>query len=98
LLAGVLFNVLFPDWLQTALLTVLLLFVIDKTVRKALTQWRQEQKAIQQRRREAGSLAVRSCVLNWQHNVCQPFPLPAQRYLARNNKSRCRRTHANDRM
>ncbi len=47
---GVLLNVLVPDWLQTALLTLLLLFVINKTVRKGITQWRQEQKAIQQKR------------------------------------------------
>lgn len=45
-----LLNVLVPDWLQTALLTLLLLFVINKTVRKGITQWRQEQKAIQQKR------------------------------------------------
>ncbi len=48
--AGVLLNVLVPDWLQTLLLTVLLLFVINKTVRKGITQWRQEQKAIRQKR------------------------------------------------
>ncbi|EIE19332.1 hypothetical protein COCSUDRAFT_44684 [Coccomyxa subellipsoidea C-169] len=50
---GVLLNVLVPDWLQTALLTVLLLFVINKTVRKGITQWRQEQKAIKQKRSAA---------------------------------------------
>lgn len=50
LAAGVLLNVLVPDWLQTLLLTVLLLFVINKTVRKGVTQWRQEQKAIRQKR------------------------------------------------
>ena len=49
----VLFNVLFPDWLQTALLTVLLLFVINKTVRKGIRQWRQESKAIKQKRQDA---------------------------------------------
>jgi len=48
----VLFNVLFPDWLQTALLTVLLLFVINKTVRKGMRQWQQESKAIRQRQQE----------------------------------------------
>lgn len=48
--AGVLLNVLVPDWLQTLLLTLLLLFVINKTVRKGITQWRQEQKAIKQKR------------------------------------------------
>ncbi|KAK9914892.1 hypothetical protein WJX75_001974 [Coccomyxa subellipsoidea] len=47
---GVLLNVLVPDWLQTLLLTLLLLFVINKTVRKGITQWRQEQKAIKQKR------------------------------------------------
>ena len=51
--AQVLFNVLFPDWLQTALLTLLLLFVINKTVRKGVRQWRQETKAIRQRQHEA---------------------------------------------
>jgi hypothetical protein len=49
----VLFNVLFPDWLQTALLTLLLLFVINKTVRKGVRQWRQESKASRQRQLEA---------------------------------------------
>lgn len=49
----VLFNVLFPDWLQTALLTVLLLFVINKTVRKGVRQWEQESKAIKQRHQDA---------------------------------------------
>ena len=49
----VLLNVLFPDWLQTALLTLLLLFVINKTVRKGIRQWRQESKAIQQKRQDA---------------------------------------------
>ena len=44
---------LFPDWLQTALLTVLLLFVINKTVRKGIRQWGQESKAIKQRHQDA---------------------------------------------
>ena len=57
--AGVLFNVLFPDWLQTALLTVLLLFVINKTVRKGVKQWSQEQKAIEQRRKAEEAPHVR---------------------------------------
>ena len=48
-----LFNVLFPDWLQTALLTILLLFVINKTVRKGLKQWQQESKAIKQHQHDA---------------------------------------------
>ena len=52
-IAQVLFNVLFPDWLQTALLTILLLFVINKTVRKGIRQWRQESKAIKQKRQDA---------------------------------------------
>ena len=52
-IAQVLFNVLFPDWLQTALLTVLLLFVINKTVHKGIRQWQQESKAIKQRRQDA---------------------------------------------
>ena len=37
--AGVLGNVLLPDWLQTALLTLLLLFVVYKTALKAYNQW-----------------------------------------------------------
>ncbi len=57
--AGVLLNVLVPDWLQTALLTVLLLFVINKTVRKGITQWRQEQKAIKQKRSAAQQVPPR---------------------------------------
>ena len=47
---GVLLNVLFPDWLQTLLLTILLLFVINKTVRKGINQWHQEQAAFRQNR------------------------------------------------
>ena len=43
--AGVLFNVLFPEWLQTALLVVLLGVVIKKTAGKGVKQWQQEQKA-----------------------------------------------------
>lgn len=42
--AGVLFNVLMPGWLQTILLTLLLLVVINKTARKGLSQWRLEQR------------------------------------------------------
>ena len=45
-----LLNVLFPDWLQTLLLTILLLFVINKTVRKGINQWHQEQAAFRQKR------------------------------------------------
>ena len=41
---------LFPDWLQTLLLTILLLFVINKTVRKGINQWHQEQAAFRQKR------------------------------------------------
>ena len=55
-IAQVLFNVLFPDWLQTALLTILLLFVINKTVRKGIRQWRQESKAIKQKRQDAAQV------------------------------------------
>jgi hypothetical protein len=43
--AGVLFNVLFPEWLQTALLVVLLGVVVKKTAGKGVKQWQQEQKA-----------------------------------------------------
>jgi hypothetical protein len=59
----VLLNVLFPDWLQTALLTVLLLFVINKTVRKGVTQWRQEQRALEQKRKAEQVALVRCAVL-----------------------------------
>ncbi len=54
---------LFPDWLQTALLTVLLLFVINKTVRKGVTQWRQEQRALEQKRKAEQVALVRCAVL-----------------------------------
>ena len=50
---------LFPDWLQTALLTVLLLFVINKTVRKGITQWRQEQRALEQKHKAEQVALVR---------------------------------------
>lgn len=43
--AGVLGNVLLPDWLQTALLTVLLLVVVYKTAGKAQKQSAVERKA-----------------------------------------------------
>ena len=56
----VLFNVLFPDWLQTALLTILLLFVINKTVRKGIRQWQQESKAIKQRHQDAEQASTAS--------------------------------------
>ena len=42
--AGVYFNVLFPSWLQTILLTVLLLAVICKTLGKGLRMWQSEKK------------------------------------------------------
>ncbi len=74
LTAGVLLNVLVPDWLQTLLLTVLLLFVINKTVRKGITQWRQEQKAIKQKRSLAEH-AVRpthSTTTGCPHRQCCP--------------------------
>lgn len=41
---GVLLNVMIPGWLQTILLTLLLLFVINKTAHKGLSQWRLERK------------------------------------------------------
>lgn len=44
MLAGVLFNVLFPSWLQTVLLTILLLIVIKKTLSKGLRMWQSERK------------------------------------------------------
>lgn len=45
--AGVLFNVLLPRWLQTILLTLLLLAVIYKTLTKAVKMWRSEQKNVE---------------------------------------------------
>ena len=36
---------LFPEWLQTALLVVLLGLVVKKTATKGVKQWQQEQKA-----------------------------------------------------
>lgn len=42
--AGVLFNVLIPGWLQTILLTALLLYVIKKTAHKGINQWKMEQR------------------------------------------------------
>ena len=42
--AGVLFNPLCPEWLQTALLTVLLLVVVRKTFQKGFRQWSEERK------------------------------------------------------
>ena len=45
--AGVLFNPLCPEWLQTALLTMLLLVVVRKTFQKGLRQWNEEQKSIE---------------------------------------------------
>lgn len=43
---GVLFNVLIPEWLQTALLVFLLYFVIRNTAKKARQQWRLEQATL----------------------------------------------------
>ena len=42
---------LFPSWLQTVLLTALLLLVINNTAKKGLKMWRSEQKdlALKQR-------------------------------------------------
>ena len=44
--AGVLFNPLCPEWLQTALLTVLLLVVVRKTFQKGFRQWSEEQNSV----------------------------------------------------
>ena len=44
LLAGVFFNVLLPSWLQTVLLTILLLIVIKKTLGKGVRMWQSERK------------------------------------------------------
>ena len=65
--AGVLFNVLFPEWLQTALLVVLLGVVVKKTATKGAKQWQQEQKA------KAQAAEVR---------VCMAAPAPARTRLA----------------
>lgn len=42
--AGVLFNVLLPRWLQTVLLTILLVSVVYKTLSRGLKMWRSERK------------------------------------------------------
>ena len=44
-IAGVLFNPLCPEWLQTALLALLLLVVVRKTFQKGFRQWSEEQKS-----------------------------------------------------
>ena len=50
-----LFNVLMPGWLQTILLTLLLLHIANKTARKGLSQWRMEgQERVKQRASAAG--------------------------------------------
>ncbi|GAQ85440.1 hypothetical protein KFL_002350150 [Klebsormidium nitens] len=43
---GVLFNILIPEWLQTAVLVFVLIFVIRSTARKARQQWDLEQATL----------------------------------------------------
>ena len=43
--AGVVLNPISPEWLQSLLLTVLLLVVVRKTFEKGIKQWREEQKS-----------------------------------------------------
>ena len=45
-----------PEWLQTVLLTILLLFVINKTARKGLNQWRMEKKQRNKQQQGRGHL------------------------------------------
>jgi hypothetical protein len=47
ILQGVLLNPLTPEWLQTALLSVLLIVVVRKTYIKGFKQLREERKASQ---------------------------------------------------
>lgn len=44
--AGVFFNVLLPRWLQTILLTILLLVVVFKTFTKGIRMWQSERKDV----------------------------------------------------
>ncbi len=46
--AGVLFNPLMPEWLQTALLAVVLVVVVRKTYAKGFKQWSTEKSSKQQ--------------------------------------------------
>lgn len=46
--AGVLFNPLMPEWLQTAMLAVLLVVVVRKTYAKGFKQWSTEKSSKQQ--------------------------------------------------
>lgn len=41
---GVVLNPISPEWLQTLLLTFLLLLVVRKTFEKGTKQWNEEQK------------------------------------------------------
>ena len=51
MLAGVFANVLMPSWLQTVLLTILLLIVIRKTLAKGLKMWQSERKNVDLKRK-----------------------------------------------
>jgi hypothetical protein len=57
-IAGVLFNVLVPEWLQTFLLVFLLYFVIRNTATKARKQWDLERAIIRQRLAAASKAPV----------------------------------------
>ena len=42
--AGVVLNPMTPEWLQTLLLTILLIVVVRKTFQKGVRQWHEERK------------------------------------------------------
>lgn len=50
-----LLNPLMPEWLQTALLSVLLVIVVRKTYAKGFRQLREEQKSSEQHSHECAS-------------------------------------------
>jgi len=88
--AGVFANVLMPGWLQTILLTILLLIVIRKTLANGLKMWRSEQKDVELKRklkqdvgyREEDSDSDSEGVLHEEayhmkpHRCLQCYPLP----------------------
>lgn len=56
--AGVLFNPVTPEWLQTLLLAALLAVVVRKTFEKGFKQWRSEQATEQHAARSAALPAL----------------------------------------
>ena len=62
--AGVLLNPITPEWLQTALLTVLLLVVVRKTFQKGFRQWHEEQKGAARRAATRPCCARLYCTLS----------------------------------